>query len=285
MIGFRYHLVSTAAVLFALAVGIVLGTSTLSGPILDGLNQSSASLSRSNQQLSDRLSSVASTAASEDQFIARIAPLAAAGRLAGHSVALVCAPGVSPAAGPALIALLRDAGASVVADIRLAPGWLSARQEPLRSSLADRLAGHVLAAGAAGDAAATELAAVLTTRPGAPAATGAALPEVLSAFGQAGLLSVVGQVSSSASVALVLVPAQVPGGPGGSAARELLDLAVALRARTSATALAGPTGVGSGRGTLAGRAGLRGVPAVVSGDDTTAGRLQAVLSLAQQLGS
>ena len=38
MIDFRYHLVSLIAVFLALAIGIVIGTTPLNGPVLDDLH-------------------------------------------------------------------------------------------------------------------------------------------------------------------------------------------------------------------------------------------------------
>lgn len=282
MIGFRYHLVSIAAVLFALAVGIVLGTTTLSGPILDGLNQNAASLTKSNQQLSERVSVLRSGAAFDDQFISRIAPLAAAGRLSGRPIALVAAPGVPASVRAGLLALIRDAGGTVTADIQLASAWFAPQQDPLLSTLAQRLAGHALPAGTGAVTAAEELAAVLATHPGAPAATGAALPEVISAFQQAGVLTTSATVMNPATVCLVLAPAHLAG--GASAANDLVQLAVALHSRAVAALLVGPSGVARGGATLAGAGRTAGAPPVVSGDQSAAGQLQAVLALVHQLG-
>jgi hypothetical protein len=44
MIDFRYHLVSLVAVFLALAVGIVLGTTALNGPLTRGLQSTEAKL-------------------------------------------------------------------------------------------------------------------------------------------------------------------------------------------------------------------------------------------------
>ena len=67
MIDFRYHLVSLVAVFLALAVGIVLGTTALNGPLTRGLQSTEAKLrstadnlrAQNNQQAS-RLSGDAS---------------------------------------------------------------------------------------------------------------------------------------------------------------------------------------------------------------------------------
>ena len=50
MIGFRYHLVSLAAVLLAVALGVLLGTTQLSGAIGDDQKAQIRTLSKDNGQ-------------------------------------------------------------------------------------------------------------------------------------------------------------------------------------------------------------------------------------------
>ncbi|MDQ3502978.1 MAG: copper transporter, partial [Actinomycetota bacterium] len=44
MVDFRYHLVTIISIFLALAVGIVVGTTALNGPVLNGLRDRNAGL-------------------------------------------------------------------------------------------------------------------------------------------------------------------------------------------------------------------------------------------------
>jgi hypothetical protein len=285
MIDFRYHLVSVVAVLFALAAGIVLGTTVLSGPVLDGLNHSTKALTRSNADLAGQVDALDAARAGDAQFLASVAPLAAAGRLAGQSVAVICAPGVPAAERAGVVTLLQDAGAFIQTDIRLTPGWLDPARDPLLASLAGRLAGTKLPPGSGAAQAGDQLASLLVHRPGASsAAAGSGLSDSLSAYQEAGLLTVAGGGTSSATLAVLIAPATVTGGGAGPAAADLLQFAAALAGRAAAAVLVGPSGAATGSGVLAGASAVPGAPPVVTGDDTARGQLSVVLQLYRALG-
>ena len=55
MINFRYHVVSLTAVFLALAVGLVLGSTVLNGPMLDALENRVNNLGRDNRQLREHV--------------------------------------------------------------------------------------------------------------------------------------------------------------------------------------------------------------------------------------
>lgn len=288
MIDFRYHLVSVVAVLFALAAGIVLGTTTLSGPVLDGLNHSTKALTRSNADLAGQVHALDAARAGDAQFLASVAPLAAAGRLAGQSVAVICAPGVPAAERAGVVTLLQDAGAFIQTDIRLTPGWLDPARDPLLASLAGRLAGTKLPPGSGAAQAGDQLAPLLVHRPGVPSAAagpaGSGLTDSLSAYQEAGLLTVAGGGTTSATLAVLITPATVTGGGAGPAATDLLQFAAALAGRAAAAVLVGPSGAATGSGVLAGASAVPGAPPVVTGDDTARGQLSVVLQLYRALG-
>lgn len=285
MIDFRYHLVSVVGILFALAVGIVLGTTTLSGPVLDGLNHSAKTLTNSNASLSSQVDALTAARAGDAQFLATVAPLAVAGRLSGQSVAVVAAPGVTAAERSGVITLLQDAGALVNSEVQLGPAWLDPSRDPLLASLATRLAGRPLPAGSGAAQAADQLAPLLVHRSGSGGAAGSGLTDSLSAYQQAGVLSVAAGGTNSATLAVLLAPASVTGGGSGVVAGDLLAFASALSSHAAAAVLAGPSGAASGRGSLAGASAAFGsAPPVIAGDDTTRGQLSVVLQLYHSLG-
>ena len=53
MINFRYHVVSLTAVFLALAIGLVVGTAALNGPVADSLKEQVQSVSKDNSNLRD----------------------------------------------------------------------------------------------------------------------------------------------------------------------------------------------------------------------------------------
>ena len=57
MISFRYHIVSIIAVFLALALGIVVGTTALNGPITKDLRHQVDSLKGDRNSLSDQVKS------------------------------------------------------------------------------------------------------------------------------------------------------------------------------------------------------------------------------------
>ena len=56
VINFRYHVVSLTAVFLALAIGLVVGTAALNGPVADALRDQVTALRKDNTQLRDQVS-------------------------------------------------------------------------------------------------------------------------------------------------------------------------------------------------------------------------------------
>jgi hypothetical protein len=92
LINFRYHVVSLTAVFLSLAVGLVLGSTVLNGPMLDALNNQVATLSQTNQQLREQVSFLEEEAQREEIFATEAAPLLLDGSLTGRRVAVVVLP-------------------------------------------------------------------------------------------------------------------------------------------------------------------------------------------------
>lgn len=92
MINFRYHVVSLTAVFLSLAVGLVLGSTVLNGPMLDALNSQISTLGQTNQQLRDQVSFLEAEARKEEEFARQAAPLLLDGVLTGRTVTLIVLP-------------------------------------------------------------------------------------------------------------------------------------------------------------------------------------------------
>lgn len=118
MINFRYHVVSLTAVFLALAVGLVLGSTVLNGPMLDALNNQVNTLGRDNSQLREQVSFLEEEASREETFAAEAAPMLLADALTGRRVALVVLPGGEDY-GEGVSEMLGLAGATVTATLQV----------------------------------------------------------------------------------------------------------------------------------------------------------------------
>lgn len=126
MVDFRYHLVSIIAVFLALAVGLVLGTTALNGPIKADLQRHIDQLvgeKRDLQQTVTRSEQALSSA--ESQLGARL-PALVHNQLAGERVLLVSAPGASGDLRDSLADVVSAAGATVTGRLRLGDDYVAA---------------------------------------------------------------------------------------------------------------------------------------------------------------
>ena len=81
MIDFRYHLVSLVAVFLALAVGIVLGSSVLNGPLTRTLQHAEANLRSTADNLRAQNNQQASRLSGDANFVTANAPRLLAGNV------------------------------------------------------------------------------------------------------------------------------------------------------------------------------------------------------------
>ncbi len=89
MINFRYHVVSLTAVFLALAIGLVVGTAALNGPLSDNLKRQVNALSDQNTQYRSQVSQLITESKKSEEFASEAAPLLLQGRLKDQSVVLV----------------------------------------------------------------------------------------------------------------------------------------------------------------------------------------------------
>src|SRR3954467_7455438 len=85
VIDFRYHLVSLIAVFLVVALGIVIGTTQLNGPILDDLRGQVSSLEQDKRDLEDSTQQLQAQQDTDDAFTAAIAPALVNGTLTGRT--------------------------------------------------------------------------------------------------------------------------------------------------------------------------------------------------------
>ncbi|MCM0678793.1 copper transporter [Micromonospora phytophila] len=118
MINFRYHVVSLTAVFLALAIGLVVGTAALNGPVADSLKENVNALRKDNQQMRQAVESMERQLELEEDFAAQIAGVVLPGKLTGKRVLVLSLPtGRGHTEG--VVKMLQLAGADVTGRIDL----------------------------------------------------------------------------------------------------------------------------------------------------------------------
>src|SRR4051794_34992940 len=119
MISMRYHIVSLAAIFLALALGIVLGATKISSPILAGLQSDKTDLSTQNSTLTDDNTALTARVTSDEKFAIAVADLGVRGTLPNATVVLITTADADPSDRDAVLSLLNRAGAKVTAQVQL----------------------------------------------------------------------------------------------------------------------------------------------------------------------
>ncbi|MEV0728234.1 copper transporter [Polymorphospora sp. NPDC050346] len=210
MINFRYHVVSLTAVFLALAIGLVVGTAALNGPVADSLKDNVNALRKDNQQLRETVSSLQREVDLEEDFVAEAAPVMLAGKLTDRRVALVVLPsGQDHVEG--VTAMLETAGASVTGRVEVLDKFVDPENGTELLELATRaLPTSVPAADLPRNSDGVEtsaalLANVLLERPqGTPPVTEADVKSVLSAYRTAGYINADEQIGTPAQAVLLV---------------------------------------------------------------------------------
>ncbi|MDA3650258.1 copper transporter [Saccharopolyspora indica] len=143
MISMRYHIVSVAAVFLALAVGVVLGSTSISDRLLAGVGAERESLQGQVEQLDAERTALKAQVAGSERFESAVAPMAVRGQLAQRSVVLISSAEVSDQRRAAVSELLRDAGADLTGEVRLGDGFA----DPDRADQLRRVVTELLPAG------------------------------------------------------------------------------------------------------------------------------------------
>jgi hypothetical protein len=263
VIDFRYHLVSIIAVFLALAVGLVVGATALSGPALAGLQRLEKTLSARNSTLLNERRALTNQVNADQAFAAAAASKLLPGLLTGEKVVLVQASTANPSVAAGLTTALHQAGASVTGTVTLSSPFLdtSGANEAHLKQLAYELArnyGVSLPAELPGSvgaqqAAAKVLAASLLTS-GGTGLSAADSQAILTQLSQGGYVTASSNAIPPADLAVLITP----GGPPAQLGSEVLvATAVALR---NASASSGTVMVGAVQSI--------GTPSVISAENT-----------------
>lgn len=129
MIDFRYHLVSIVAVFLALAVGIVIGATSLQGEVAGTLEGQVGQLRQEKKGLRGQLDAANEGSRRQDQYAGDVAPRALAKELSGRTVAVVVLPDTPAAFIRDARASLKQAGATVTTTVELSTDWVTGSRD------------------------------------------------------------------------------------------------------------------------------------------------------------
>jgi hypothetical protein len=116
VINFRYHVVSLTAVFLALAIGLVVGTAALNGPVADSLRNQLTALKNDNSTKRDQVNQYREELNRNQDFATEIAPTVLNGKLTGRRLLVLALPGTSEYVD-GVVSMLTVAGATVTAKV------------------------------------------------------------------------------------------------------------------------------------------------------------------------
>lgn len=289
MISLRYHVISIAAVFLALAVGVVLGSTTLSSTLLSGLNGQKEDLGNQVSQLQQERSRLNARLAGADAFAGGIGPRAVAGALTDRTVAVVSTSDVARTDRDAVEDLIGKAGGKVTADVQLNEAF----SDPDKSDQLRDMVTRMIPAGAKlptasdpGTLAGGLFGSLLTLdKNNQPQATGNEITSAMAGLSDGGFVRA-DKAPQPAQLVLVLTGGARAGNGAGDKAITLARFATQLDRSGAGAVLAGTEGSASGSGAIgvARADGASGSAlSTVDNMDTAAGRVVTVLALAEQL--
>jgi hypothetical protein len=258
VIDFRYHIVSIVAVFLALAIGIVLGSTELQGHTIDALNAASNSLSNQLNAARAQRDSYQTLAGAGEQYLQTAEPKLLGRLLDGQRVVLITEPGAQGSVVDGIKQAVIDADATVSGQLSLQPAFndTSGATQSSLSSINGSVASSddiQLNAGTDSQTADQQQAAQLiatailekTTSQSGSGLSATQAQTLLTAYGQAGYLSVTGTPAAPASratLAVLVIPQNAPSdGANDPANQVLLAIAQEFATASAATVVAGST--------------------------------------------
>ncbi|WP_068278344.1 copper transporter [Aldersonia kunmingensis] len=288
MISLRQHAISIAAIFFALALGVVLGSQTIASDLLSGLRDDRADLQHEVDGLQAENTQLQLQAGAADGFDAAVSGRILANSLADRTVVVFTTPDANPADVDAVTRNIEAAGAKVTGRVGLTDAFIDvASGDRLRTTISNVIPAGVQLRTAAvdqGSLAGDLLGSVLlldaaTAQPqSSPQDTALAL-ETLRGGG-----FVTYDDARPGQLALVVTGGN--SGNDGNRGSIVSRFAAALDGRGAGAALAGLPASAEGSGPIAvSRAdtALAGTASTIDNINTEAGRITVALALAEQL--
>jgi len=288
VIDFRYHLVSIIAVFLALAVGLAVGSTALTGTAEQALTAAQHRLTSQNKSLTKQNELWQHQIAGDQAFAAANSARLLAGLLTDERVVLIAAPGADSAVTTGLTSALREAGATVTGQVSLTSAFTttSGQNEAALSQLAQNLAGSaglVLKPVSAGSTiagqqdAAQVLAAGLLA--GGANLTSVASQAILTGLSRGDFISVDSgaPASAPANLAVLVTPSGQP--PQQSVSEVLMAVASELQSAGSGTVMAGSVSSIDAGSVINAEIGAGNAVSTVDNADTEIGQIVVVQAL------
>jgi hypothetical protein len=288
VISLRHHAISLAAVFFALAAGVLLGSGLLSDTLLAGLRAEKRDLRAQIDTLNDQKNILNEKLSAADDFDSQLAGRMVQGVLAGKSVVIFRTPDAKDDDVAAVSKLMGQAGGAISGTLSLTQEFVDANSaEKLRSVVNSSIvpAGTQLSTklvdqgSQAGDL--LGIALLINADPATPTVDDAQRDTVLAALRDTGFITYPDAHIGAANAAVVITGGALPddaGNKGVTVAR----FAVALAPHGSGTVLAGRDGSSTGTAAVAvARADTAMASAITTVDDvdTEPGRITTILGL------
>jgi hypothetical protein len=128
VISFRYHVVSIVAVFLALALGVVVGTTALNGPITTDLRNKVDSLNKQRSSDIATQEELQLEANVGNQFASTYAAQVVGGSLVGQQVTMIAMPNASSSIKDGIVKELAAAGATMSGRIQLTSNYTDPKQ-------------------------------------------------------------------------------------------------------------------------------------------------------------
>ncbi|GLW93580.1 copper transporter [Actinokineospora globicatena] len=290
MITLRYHITSIAAVFLAIAVGVVLGSTTLSRSLLSGLNTENSDLGTQVAQLEQDRNALNARLADGDSFAGAIGPLAVRGVLDKRTVVLITTADARPADRDAVKALVTAGGGSVTSELQLTDAFADPAKADQLKEIVIRLlpAGVQLPTATDPGTLAGGLLGPLLLISKADNKEQASPEEAAAAVAgltEGGFLAAAPEVKP-AQLAVVLTGGSSTGDDAGDKAATIARFATQVDRSGAGAVLAGGAGSAEGSGAIGvvrADTAATSILSTVDNVDTPAGRVVVVLALAEQV--
>jgi outer membrane murein-binding lipoprotein Lpp len=290
VISLRYHVISIAAVFLALAVGVVLGSTTLSRSLLSGLSNENSDLAAQVNALENDKNAQAARLADADSFATSVGPMAVQGQLAQRTVVLITTADASPADRDAVKTLVAGAGGTVTGELQLTEAFNDPRKADRLEDIVVRLlpAGVQLPAASDPGTLAGGLIGplvLISKENNKPQASEEETAAAFAGLTEGGFIKA-SQGIKPAQLAIVLTGGAATGDGAGDQAATIGRFATQVDRSGAGAVLAGDAGSASGTGAVGvvrADTAATSILSTVDNVQTPAGRVVTVLALREQL--
>lgn len=250
MINFRYHVVSLTAVFLALAIGLVVGTAALNGPVADTLKDRVTALGQDNSNLRASRSQLEDEVNHQEEYAVQTAPALIGGKLTGRKLLVVALPDGEKGWDKyvdGVVSMLEIAGATVTGRVTVQDKFLAPDSTVELLDLANRASrGTVSTDGLPrnSDGVETSSALLAMALEGTPAISVDALRSVLTAYSEAGYIAVDNTVVGGAEATIVV--SGLPAAANDAAKRNQAALTLTSQFEKVRPLIVAGSGVGDG---------------------------------------